>query len=59
MIIFTGNFAQENTERMESQWDLKLVPFTGNTLNFSRQIIFFVTVIHMYRLDRTSDRALD
>lgn len=47
MIIFTGNFAQENTERMGSQWDLKLVPFTGNTLNFSRQIIFFVTVIQV------------
>lgn len=31
MIILTGNFAQENTERMGSQWDLKLVPFTGNT----------------------------
>lgn len=48
MIILTGNFAQENTERMESQWDLKLVPFTGNTYieftKFSKQIIFFVTV---------------
>lgn len=48
MIILTGNFAQENTERMGSQWDLKLVPFTGNTYieftKFSRQIIFFVTV---------------
>lgn len=48
MIILTGSFAQENTERMGSQWDLKLVPFTGNTYieftKFSKQIIFFVTV---------------
>lgn len=54
MIIFTGNFAQENTERMESQWDLKLVPFTGNTyIEFTKFFktnyrgIFFVTVIQV------------